>query len=222
MTFYYLFKQLYAADTDAFGREVVQTLRTKWQAMIDWPPQTTWEFFGGGSKAHIYGMFPVYYPSSYVLGLRLDMPVRSKHLLIEPRLGVLTSAEGVVVTQHGRVPVAWEAEVGKLSFHVEIPAGVTAALHVPKSGSNTQLQLDGAPVNDGGPGRYFSVELRPGVHTGAMIYIRRISLQVAVGRGKSSPMECKLSVPVPPSTDSPETSVIARQCWPRDSSRNRR
>jgi alpha-L-rhamnosidase len=106
MTFYYLFAQLYQADTDAFDREILQILRTKWKGMIDWPWQTTWEEFNGASKAHIYGMFPDYFLSSYVLGVRLDGPVWSKRILIEPRLGDLTSAEGVVVTERGPVPVS--------------------------------------------------------------------------------------------------------------------
>ena len=166
MTYYYLFDQLYAADTEAFDREVLQTLHIKWQGMIDWPPQTAWEEFDGASKAHIYGMFPGYFLSARVLGVRLEGPVWTKRLIIEPRLGGLTSAEGIVVTEHGPVPVTWKSERGKLSFRVEIPAGVTATLRVPKAGSNARLLLDGELVSGGGSGRYFVVETRPGVHTG--------------------------------------------------------
>ena len=42
--------------------------------MADWPWQTAWEEFDGGSKAHIYGMFPGYFLSAYVLGVRLGWP----------------------------------------------------------------------------------------------------------------------------------------------------
>jgi hypothetical protein len=53
-------------------------------------------------------MFPAYFLSSYVLGVRRDGPVQNKTLLIEPRLGDLTEAAGTVVTEFGPVPVSWE------------------------------------------------------------------------------------------------------------------
>jgi alpha-L-rhamnosidase len=85
MTFYYLFKQLYAAGTDALDKEVLQTLRVKWAGMLDGGWHTTWEEFEGASKAHIYGLFPGYFLSSYVLGVRLDGPIWNQRLLIEPQ-----------------------------------------------------------------------------------------------------------------------------------------
>jgi hypothetical protein len=49
---------------------------------------------GGGSKAHIYGMFPGYFLSAYVLGVRRDAPVADKTIMIEPHLGDLAEATG--------------------------------------------------------------------------------------------------------------------------------
>lgn len=118
MTFYYLFRQQYGADSAAFDREILDTMRRNWHEMIEWPWQTTWEDFEGWSKAHIYGMFPGYHLSAYVLGVRLDGPAQSKRLVIEPRLGDLSLAEGSVVTEFGPVPVEWKVEAKRLSFRV--------------------------------------------------------------------------------------------------------
>ena len=166
MTFYYLFKQMYAADTDAFDREILQTLRSRWQGMAESAWQTPWEEFRGGSKAHCYGMFPGYFLSAYVLGVRPEIPVSSKRLLIEPRLGDLTSAEGVVVTEHGPVSVSWKIENGTLRFRVEIPSGVIATLRVPKLGANDKLifQRETFPVHENG--RFLETQFDAGVHEG--------------------------------------------------------
>ena len=62
MMFYYLYKQLYALDDPALDTEVLQSLRAKWQGMIAWPWQTTWEEFNGASQGahlwHVPGLFP--------------------------------------------------------------------------------------------------------------------------------------------------------------------
>jgi alpha-L-rhamnosidase len=51
-------------------------------------------------------MFPGYFLSTYVLGVRPDLPASQKRILIEPHLGDLTSAEGSVVTEFGLVPIS--------------------------------------------------------------------------------------------------------------------
>jgi alpha-L-rhamnosidase len=163
MTDYYLFKQLYGAGTDALDREVLQTLRAKWAGMIAWPWHTTWEEFDGGSKAHIYGMFPGYFLSAYVLGVRLDGPVWQKRLLIEPRLGDLTSAEGVVVTEHGPVPVSWKMSSDHLDFQFTVPDGVTASLRLPSFDGKATLVLDKHAVTSSP-----SIEVKAGFHQGTL------------------------------------------------------
>ena len=68
MTFYYLFKQMYAQQDPALDREVLDTIRAKWQGMAETGWKTSWEEFDGGSKAHIYGSFPGYFLSAYRAG----------------------------------------------------------------------------------------------------------------------------------------------------------
>jgi hypothetical protein len=135
--------------------------------MIDWPWHTTWEEFGGGSKAHIYGMFPGYFLSSYVLGVRPDGPVANKRILIEPRLGDLTYAKGVVVTEEGPVPVSWRMSAGQLDFTFKVPEGVSASLRLPGYDGKARLVVDDAPAKGAGSGA-ISVELGPGAHAGTL------------------------------------------------------
>lgn len=173
MTFYYLFLLQYQDDTPAFDREILHTMREWWKGMIEWPWQTTWEEFAinnEGSKAHIYGMFPGYFLSAYVLGVRLISPVANKRLLIEPRLGDLSFAEGAVVTEYGPVPVSWNLDGAQLTFRVEIPRGVKATLRVPQTGANARLTLDGKAGAGTSEGRYFEAEVTEGVHQGAVTF----------------------------------------------------
>jgi hypothetical protein len=171
MPYYYLFKQLYAADTDAFDREILQTLRTKWKPMAEFGWQTSWEAISmspqfKGSRAHIYGMFPGYFLSSYVLGVRPVVPASARCLLIEPRLGDLASAAGTVVTEAGPVAVSWMRKEGALRFQIEIPAGATATLRVPAPAPDGKLVVNGRPAATRESGRYIETSLDAGLHEG--------------------------------------------------------
>jgi hypothetical protein len=153
MAYYYLFKQMYAQRDAAMDQEVLDTIRTQWKAMSEGPWQTTWEEFDGGSKAHVYGMFPAYFLSAYVLGVRIDGPVWERHLLIEPRLADLSFAEGNVVTEYGLVEVAWRRVAGELSFSFVVPPGVKATLRLPGAGRLDGKSFDGLETTVG-PGRH--------------------------------------------------------------------
>lgn len=168
MTFYYLFKQLYAAGTPELDREVLDTLRTNWPNMADSPWQVSWEEFSGGSNAHIYGMFPGYFLSAYVLGVRPEMPASAHRLLIEPRLGDLTSAEGVVVTEFGLVPVSWRRGPAGLRFHVEVPDGTSATLRLPAPRAGGGLELNGRDAPVWSEGRCLVTVLPAGRYNGSV------------------------------------------------------
>ena len=92
--------------------------------------QCSWETLYGGSQAHIYGMFPGYFLSAYVLGVRREGPVAERTILIEPRLGDLTEAKGVVVTEFGPVPVSWKRQDRELVFGLAVPKAVHATLRL--------------------------------------------------------------------------------------------
>jgi alpha-L-rhamnosidase len=164
MTFYYLHKQLYQADTDVFDREILSTYRTKWLPQIEWKWGTTWEEFYGASKAHCYGMFPGYFLSAYVLGVRTDLPAANRRVIIEPHLGDLASAEGVVVTEFGPVPISWTSTAGKLDFEFELPAGVSATLRLPAGA----IELDEKSASGKADRTRFVTEIGPGRHRGTV------------------------------------------------------
>ncbi len=171
MTFYYLFKQMYAQQDVALDTEVLDAIRIKFRDMAETGWKTSWEDFDGGSRAHIYGAFPGYFLSAYVLGVRRDAPLWDRHLVIEPHPGDLTSAEGTVVTEFGPVPISWKVAEGRLDFHVTVPAGVTATLKAPQAGTKTAFQIDGKRVQAHTDGRLQTVTLSGGRHTGSLPFV---------------------------------------------------
>lgn len=146
MTYYYLDKLLYAADTPGLDKAVLDNFRKKWQEIVSDPNICSWEEFHGGSHAHIYGMYPGYFLSAYALGVRRDEPVWNKTLLIEPHLGDLKYAEGKVVTEYGPVAVSWKSSAEGLGFSIDVPAGITATLALPDDGRHRSLTVNGGSV----------------------------------------------------------------------------
>ena len=164
MIYYYLLKQLYALDRPVHDDYVLRLFRERWQSMLDSPMQCSWESFGSGSHAHIYGMYPGYFLSAYVLGVRRDQPVSERKLLIEPHLGDLTHAEGVVVTEFGPVPVSWKRENSRVNFAITIPPDLQTVLALPDS---DDIQIDDASVKGTVSGTRRTFPLKAGVHRGS-------------------------------------------------------
>jgi hypothetical protein len=164
MAQHFFFKLLYSLDAPAHDRTVLARLRT-WKNMADSPWQTTWEMTDGGSKAHVYGMVPAYTLSTHVLGVRRDAPIVAKCIVIQPHLGDLTHAEGIVVTEFGPVPVSWKVVDGTLDFAFTMPVGVKAAVFLPAGPLGT-VTLDGRPAVTRASGRWRTLELGPGSHEG--------------------------------------------------------
>jgi hypothetical protein len=166
MQYYYFFKQQYLADDAAQDLGVLDTLRREWKDMAESPYEATFEgLHSWGSSAHCYGLFPAYFLSSYVLGVRRDGPVGEHRLLIEPRLADLSEASGTVVTEFGPVEVSWKKDAKGGEFHLTVPAGVQATLRLPQGG--------GVPILDGvlltryrAVGRWIETVIGSGKHTG--------------------------------------------------------
>ena len=73
--YYYVAKLLYGLDRATLDARVLALWRNNWRAMVKSPWECSWEGLGGGSRAHCYGMFPGYFLSAYVLGVRRDGPM---------------------------------------------------------------------------------------------------------------------------------------------------
>ncbi len=166
MANYYYFKILYRQDQPQDDQIVLDRIRRGWQAMVASPWQTTWESMGGGSKVHCYGIVPGYFLSAYVLGVRREAPVWQHQIIIEPHLADLTHAEGLVVTEFGPVPVAWNRTNGGLHFSLRIPAGTVARLALPAQPDRAQATLNGQVVNGSREGSRWVTNLKSGTYEG--------------------------------------------------------
>jgi len=170
MFYYYYFKQLYDQDRPDLDQRVLDMMREKFKDMANWPWQTTWEEFSGGSKAHCYGMYPAYFLSAFVLGVRLDGPAASRHLLIDPRFGDLTSAKGTVVTEFGPVPIIWKKSADRLDFDFTVPKGVSATLRLPTGAATAKLVMDNQPIKTSGSvSKALNIQVTAGRHEGSII-----------------------------------------------------
>jgi len=155
---------LYALDQPRYDNLILSQLRERWQPMVASPLECSWEGYGGGSKAHIYGMYPGYFLSAYVLGVRRDAPVVERKLLIEPHLGDLTQATGVVVTEFGVVPVTWETTGQELKLTLTIPPETKTTLALPYRPGHEQIRLDGRMVKGIRHGHRLEIPLNAGSH----------------------------------------------------------
>ena len=119
---YWLFEEQYRCDKPEQDLAALKGMRTKWaDVMKRTDTGTLTESYNSGEACHNFGAVPAYFLSGYVLGARMDGPVWKKHLLIEPRPGDLTHAEGVVVTELGLVPVEWKRDAGAFTFAFTVP-----------------------------------------------------------------------------------------------------
>ena len=134
-------------------------------------PGTLGEQFDDKSYyCHDFGPIPSAFLGSYVMGVRRDGPIENKRIIIEPRLGDLTEVQGVVVTRHGPVAVEWKRiKTGGIDFIIDIPAGVTASVSIPRPSDKPTLTIDGK-INRKAKhtNRFVTVELGPGKHTGVI------------------------------------------------------
>ena len=167
MFYHYYWKQLYAADQPGLDQQVLDTMRQKWQAMAKAPWQTSWEDFYVGSQAHIYGMFPGYFLSSYVLGVRRDAPVAAKQIIIEPHLGDLTQVSGVVVTEFGPVPISWQRQGDGWEFSFTAPSPVKVTLRLPYKTGQKMVKLDGKTIKAAVKGSRLELVIGAGQHQGS-------------------------------------------------------
>ena len=169
VTYYWVFQEFYRMDSPGMDLEALREMRRRWARMVNTSADTgtLWETFDGPESCHNYGSVPAYFLSSFVLGVRLDGPVWNQHLLIEPRLGDLTRAEGVVVTEFGPVPVSWKRQGSELAFRFEVPKGLKATLRLPE-GDPATLMLDGKLPRATMQGRHVVVVLGAGLHAGKL------------------------------------------------------
>jgi hypothetical protein len=169
--YYWVFSELYRINTEESDQEVIREIRRRWTSMVNFQQDagTLSESFtdekgeGASESCHNYGAIPAYFLSTYVLGVKANGPVWEKQILIEPRLGDLAFAEGVVVTERGPVPISWkQSDNGtSLTFDFSIPEGIHATVHLPNLSKKTTAMMNGKVLmKDGLPAKGIKVDGR--------------------------------------------------------------
>ena len=165
MTAYYLFKELYGLDRLELDALILKMMRNNYKKIVSSPWECSWEEYGSGSHAHIYGMYPAYFLSAYVLGVRRDAPIVEKKLLIEPHLGDLKEAKGTVVTEFGPVNVSWKKEGVTLRGEITLPEGVATTLAFPRKDGIKSIQADGKEMSGKVCGKRLCIPITSGKHS---------------------------------------------------------
>ncbi len=176
-TYRFFFDILYRHSAAADDQRVLDLVRSQWAHMTRYETGTTSEEWRGGSFIHESGAHPAWFLSSYVLGVRVEGPRSARQLLIEPRLADLQRAEGTVLCEYGPVAVAWSRSDDRkvLAFTIEVPSGARATVRIPLEFAKAALVVDGRDYVRAGSavadlvrieGRFASIELGPGKHTG--------------------------------------------------------
>jgi len=169
MIYHYLAQQLYSMDRPDSDLRVLNLWRDNWDPMMARPIYCSGENLGASSVAHIYGLFPGAHLSRSVLGVRRDVPVAAKRIVIEPHLGDLTLAEGTVTTEFGMVPVSWKRTGVVVDFSVTVPSGVKALLRLPVATGSSTVELNGKTVQGKLQGSRLEFDLDPGQYTGRFV-----------------------------------------------------
>lgn len=173
----YFLDVLYRKNSREMDVHALNFLRRKFGPMARNETGTTREDWGGGSGMHEAGAHPAYFLSAYVLGVRTQYTAGGLELCIEPRLGNLKEAAGVVLCEYGPVPVSWKrTDENQLTFNFSIPKGVDAVVSIPTTSNKATLAIDrktllhkGTVKGEGNlTARYFTVKLKSGDHSGVI------------------------------------------------------
>ncbi len=169
-----LFDELYKYDQDSLDAKVLDIIRIRWQSMVNRvsPGTSTEAFETKGYLCHPFGLVPAYSLPSYVLGVRKPEPLWEKTILVEPRLGNLTYAKGVGLTELGPVPVEWKKDgENSLKFSFEIPENTKAVIRLPNQGELNRIILNGMPVEFTIDGRFLEFRVKSGIYKGEVVKI---------------------------------------------------
>lgn len=119
---YYLFRAL--EKTGLY--EHTDALWDKWRTMLSNHLTTCQESDGCyvRSDCHAWGALALYELPAVILGIRPGEPGFAS-IRFSPVPGVLTHAEGEVITPRGMVKAAWRMENGKMKKEITLPKGMT-------------------------------------------------------------------------------------------------
>ena len=132
-------------------------LRNKFGEMLSLGATTFWEYLTTeGSLCYGASAAPAYQLQSYILGVKPAGEPR--RVIIEPHLGDLEWAKGIVPSVSGPVGVDWQIGRRGLTLTVDVPKGVTAEVVPPRPGHPYRVIVDGKEQHDA------NIEVGSGVH----------------------------------------------------------
>jgi hypothetical protein len=114
---------------------LIDTIRDYWGKQIDAGATTFWEMYQDGaarltrSHCHGWSAAPTFFLTQYVLGIQPAEPGYAK-VLIAPKPGKLTWAQGRVPTPNGVVAAYWKSGMGGFEMTVESAAPVIVEVPV--------------------------------------------------------------------------------------------
>ena len=130
---------------------LLDSIRSKYQPMIDAGASTVWEMFAGShfdtrgfptrSHCHAWASSPISFLNSIVLGIR-QTQAGGRAFEISPWIGDLTSASGAMATPKGPVRVAWKLKKGQLQVYMSAPKGVALVFKENASFANYETNCD--------------------------------------------------------------------------------
>lgn len=136
--------------------QALDVIRRKWGAMVSNGASTFGEFFTSeGTKCQGSAAAPTYLLQAYVLGVTQESANRVR---VEPQLGDLQWAKGIVPTEGGPVVVDWQFGRHGFTMTLVVPHGMSAVLVPPRGTGNNRVLVNNKDVGA------VEVEVGPGVH----------------------------------------------------------
>jgi hypothetical protein len=163
----YLLETMFNAGKDDYALQLMTAKGDRsWPHMIELGSTMTLEAWDAKFKPnltwnHAWGSAPANILSRFVLGVR-PLQAGYRKILIAPQPGKLSWVRGKVPTPRGPVMVKVENS-GSFKLEVEIPAGSTARLAVPRT-DKAHVWLDGKEVAATTDGLFFAVDDVPSGH----------------------------------------------------------
>ena len=146
----YLVEALFNADDEDTALNLLTTNGPRgWLNMINLGSTLTTEAWNFEDKPnmdwnHAWGAAPGNLIPRFVLGLR-PLAAGFDHILVQPQLGTLAYAQGVVPTIRGPVSISASNAPGSFQLRLNIPGNVTATVMLPAAGvTNSTALLDGS------------------------------------------------------------------------------
>jgi len=130
---------------------LIDSIRTKYQPMVDAGASTVWEMFDGAdfdsqgfptrSHCHAWASSPVWFLPRIVLGIR-QTRAGGKAFEISPWIGDLKKASGSMATPKGAVHVDWKLSGKTLRINIKAPKGVKVAFKPNAGHKGLQLVVE--------------------------------------------------------------------------------